>query len=62
MPSPEERKVLIACGTVAGFICLMPGDIGSAAFAWACTLAFYLVHRHKLNSPKPSSARANAES
>lgn len=55
MPTPEERKVLIACGIVAGLICLMPGDIGSAAVAWACTLAFYMFHRRWLNSPKQPS-------
>lgn len=57
MPGVEERKVLIACGFIAGLICLMPGDIGSAAVAWVITLGFYLLHRkeqRKLSSPKPS--------
>jgi hypothetical protein len=60
IPDATERKVLLACGAVAGLICAAPGDIVSAGLLWVLTFAFYLVHLKLLRSEGAQSTPANA--
>jgi len=47
-PNATERKVLLICGVVGGFLCTAPGEVSAAFILWGVTLAGYFVHRRLL--------------